>query len=150
MRDEISLHRRMSRTIKDREDEIIQEFEMFEDWMEKYEYIIDLGKELPPMPEEDKVESNLIKGCQSQVWLTSNVQGEYIVFDADSDALITKGLVALMVRVLSKAKPTEIVEAKLGFLDEIGLKEHLSPNRSNGLMSMIKQMRLAALGKVNS
>lgn len=124
-----------------REKELISEFEMFEDWMEKYEYIIDLGKELPPLNQEFKVSENLIKGCQSQVWLHAFNENGAIQFEADSDALITKGLVALMIRVFSGCEPSEIVNSDLSFLKEIGLQEHLSPNRSNGLVSMIKQMK---------
>lgn len=131
--------------IGERQEEIIGEFEMFQDWMSKYEYIIDLGKELPLIDEAEKTDDNVIKGCQSKVWLDASMNGEEIVFTADSDAIITKGLVALMVRVLSNSKPGEIVDANLHFIDKIGLKEHLSPTRSNGLLAMIKQMKIYAL-----
>tara|TARA_B110000444_G_scaffold251699_1_gene279940 strand:+ start:4595 stop:5011 length:417 start_codon:yes stop_codon:yes gene_type:complete len=126
-----------------RQKEITEEFEMFSDWMEKYEHIIDLGKELESMPEPEKVDENLIRGCQSRVWLSAKLNKEgKVVFTADSDAIITKGLVALMVRVLSDSLPLEIANAELSFLETIGLHEHLSPNRSNGLLSMVKQMKM--------
>ena len=129
-----------------RQSQIIEEFEMFPDWMEKYEHIIELGKELDPIDEDDKIDDNLIKGCQSRVWLSasSNDQGN-VIFTADSDAIITKGLVALMIRILSDAKPMEIASADLHFLDAIGLNAHLSPTRSNGLLSMVKQMKMYGL-----
>ena len=132
-------------SLKDREEKIISEFEMFDDWMDKYEYIIDLGKELEGFPLENKREENLIRGCQSQVWLTSLEREGLIFFQADSDAIITKGLVALMVRALSGSSANEILKADMRFVDAVGLKEHLSPNRSNGLVSMIKQMKMYAL-----
>jgi len=126
-----------------RQKEITEEFEMFSDWMEKYEHIIDLGKELEPMCEQDKVEENLIRGCQSRVWLAAKLNKEgMVVFTADSDAIITKGLVALVIRVLSDSSPLEIASAELSFISDIGLHEHLSPNRSNGLLSMVKQMKM--------
>ena len=118
---------------------------MFEQWDDKYQYIIDLGKSLAPMDEQYKTEDRLIKGCQSRVWLHTELKDGKIYFTADSDAIITKGLVALMVRVLSGHTAKEIVEAPLKFIDEIGLKDHLSPTRSNGLLSMVKQMKLDAL-----
>ena len=132
-------------SIVEREKEIESEFEMFEDWMEKYEHIIDLGKELPKMPSKHKLEENLIRGCQSQVWLSATSDNGLVKFIADSDALITKGLVALMVRVLDGQRPEDIISTKLKFIDRIGLQEHLSPNRSNGLVAMIKQMKVYAL-----
>jgi cysteine desulfuration protein SufE len=132
-------------TISEIENEIIEEFSMFDDWMEKYEHIIELGKDLPIIDEEQKVEINLIKGCQSRVWLNAEVKNGEISYTADSDAIITKGIIALLVRVLNNQDAKEIVEAKLAFIDEIGLKEHLSPTRSNGLVSMIKQMKVYAL-----
>ncbi|NND78169.1 MAG: SufE family protein [Flavobacteriales bacterium] len=132
-------------TIGERQEEIIEEFSMFQDWMSKYEYIIDLGKELPLIDDEKKTEENIIKGCQSRVWLDANMKRDKIVFTADSDAIITKGLIALMVRVLSKSKPADVVNADLYFVDKIGLKEHLSPTRSNGLLAMIKQMKMYSL-----
>jgi len=137
-------------TLKQKEQEIIDEFSMYEDWMEKYEYIIDLGKELEDIGTENKVAENLIKGCQSQVWLVARKEGEEVKFLADSDAIITKGLVALVIRVLSGSSAKEILESDLQFVNEIGLKEHLSPNRSNGLMSMIKQMKFYALSMSNN
>jgi cysteine desulfuration protein SufE len=132
-------------SINDIQDEIIGEFEMFADWTEKYEYIIDIGKSLPAMNQEYKLQENLIKGCQSQVWLHADQQEGKILFSADSDAIITKGLVGLMVRVLSNQAAEDIVKADLYFIDRIGLKEHLSPTRSNGLLSMIKQMKMYGL-----
>ncbi|MEM7162035.1 MAG: SufE family protein [Bacteroidota bacterium] len=131
--------------IKERQEEIIQDFELFDDWMAKYEYIIDLGKELVLIDEQFKTDENKIKGCQSQVWLHAEMKGENLVFTADSDAIITKGLIALMIHVLSKAKPEDIAKADLFFIDKIGLTEHLSPTRSNGLLSMVKQMKLYGL-----
>ena len=132
-------------TISEIENEIIDEFSMFDDWMEKYEHIIELGKDLPIIDESQKLEENLIKGCQSRVWLNAEVKDGEISYTADSDAIITKGIIALLVRVLNNQDAKEIIEAKLAFIDEIGLKEHLSPTRSNGLVSMIKQMKVYAL-----
>jgi len=131
--------------IEETEKEIIEEFEMFDDWMERYEHIIELGKTLPLLEEQYKTDDKLIKGCQSRVWLHSEMEGGKIKFKADSDAIITKGLVALMVRVLNDHTLDEIINAKMEFVDRIGLKEHLSPTRSNGLVSMIKQMKMDAL-----
>ncbi|MDX5326826.1 MAG: SufE family protein [Bacteroidota bacterium] len=125
--------------------EIVDEFDMFTDWMEKYEYLIDLGKSLPVIDEKYKVDENLIKGCQSRVWLHAEMNGDKVIYTADSDAILTKGIIALMVRVLSDHQPEEIVNADMSFIDEIGLKEHLSPTRANGLLSMIKQMKFYAL-----
>jgi cysteine desulfuration protein SufE len=131
--------------IEEIEKEIIDEFELFgDDWESKYEHLIDLGKDLPKIKDEFKTEDNLIKGCQSRVWLHSEMLGETVVFTADSDAIITKGMVALMVRVLSHQKPSDILKTDLNFINKIGLTEHLSPTRANGLVSMIKQMKLAA------
>ncbi|MBM56311.1 MAG: Fe-S metabolism protein SufE [Euryarchaeota archaeon] len=136
----------MSATIDSRQNQIIEEFEMFPDWMEKYEHIIELGKELNLIDESKKIDDNLIKGCQSRVWLSAEMSPEgNVVFEADSDAIITKGLVALMIRVLSDATPKEIAESNLHFLEEIGLNAHLSPTRSNGLLSMVKQMKMYGL-----
>lgn len=132
-------------TIKEIQEEIIDEFSMFEDWMERYEYIIDLGKSLPLINDLYKLESNLISGCQSKVWLHSEIEDDKINFTADSDAILTKGIVALLLRVFNNQKPADILAAKLYFVDEIGLKEHLSPTRANGLVSMIKQIKLYAL-----
>lgn len=136
----------MQNKVELRQEEIIEEFEMFSDWMEKYEHIIEIGKELEPLDDSLKVDDNLIKGCQSRVWLAAkqNDDGE-VVFSADSDAIITKGLVALMIRVLSEVSPKEIAESNLHFLDAIGLHSHLSPTRSNGLLSMVKQMKMYGL-----
>jgi cysteine desulfuration protein SufE len=127
------------------QDEIIEEFAFFGDWMEKYEYIIDLGKSLPLIDEQYKDEDHLIKGCQSQVWLHADEAEGKVSFTADSDAVITKGIIALLVRVLSGQKAEEIAQADLYFIDKIGLKEHLSPTRSNGLVSMVKQMKMYGL-----
>jgi len=132
-------------TIKEIQEEIIDEFSFFEDWMERYEYIIELGKSLPMIENEFKTDSNLISGCQSKVWLHSEIEGDKIKFTADSDAILTKGIVALLLRVFNNQKPKDILDADLHFVDEIGLKEHLSPTRANGLVSMIKQIKLYAL-----
>jgi cysteine desulfuration protein SufE len=132
-------------TINEIQDELIDEFALFGDWMEKYEYIIQLGKELSLIDPQYKKEENLIKGCQSQVWLHADFQDGRVLFTADSDAIITKGLVGMVVRVLSGHTPAEIVHSDLYFVDRIGLKEHLSVTRSNGLLSMIKQMKVYAL-----
>jgi cysteine desulfuration protein SufE len=125
--------------------ELVEEFDMFEDWMEKYEYIIDLGKSLPMIDDKHKIEDNLIKGCQSRVWLHANNDNGIITYTADSDAIITKGIVAILIRVLSKQKAAEIAKADLVFIDKIGLKEQLSQTRANGLLSMVKEMKLYAL-----
>ena len=129
-------------TINEIQDEIIEEFAFFDDWMEKYEYIIDLGKSLPLIDAQYKDAAHIIKGCQRQVWLHADNQGDKIDFTADSDAIITKGIIALLVRVLSGQPAKAIAESDLYFVDKIGLKEHLSPTRSNGLVSMVKQMKL--------
>jgi cysteine desulfuration protein SufE len=131
-------------SIEEAENEIIEEFALFTDWMGKYENIIDIGKSIPLIDPKYKDENHIIKGCQSQVWLHSEMKGDKIVYTADSDAIITKGLVAMVIRVLSGHTPEEILNAKLDFVDKIGLKEHLSPTRSNGLVAMIKQMKLDA------
>ncbi|MEO5645769.1 MAG: SufE family protein [Bacteroidia bacterium] len=135
-------------SIAETENEIVEEFSIFEQWDDKYQYIIDMGKSLPAMDENYKTEDRLIKGCQSRVWLhTQLIPGETggkIIYHADSDAIITKGLVALMVRVLSDHSPKEIVDAQLTFINRIGLAEHLSPTRANGLVSMVKQMKMDA------
>ncbi len=133
-------------SIKEIEDEIVSEFEIFgEDWEGKYEHLIDLGKSLPMIDEKNRTEENIIKGCQSRVWLNSVLKDGKVIYTADSDAIITKGMVALMIRVLSKQAPTEIAKAELGFINKIGLKEHLSPTRANGLVSMINRMKLDAI-----
>ena len=131
--------------IKDIQEEIVDEFSMFDDWMERYEYIIELGKNLPLIKEEFKTENNLIKGCQSKVWLHGEKNGDKIVFTADSDAILTKGIIAILIRTFSNQKASDILEADMGFIDEIGLKEHLSPTRANGLVSMIKNIKMYAL-----
>lgn len=131
-------------SIAETENELVSEFELFDDWMAKYEYIIDLGKDVPLIDEKYKDENHTIKGCQSKVWLHSEMKDGKIFFTADSDAMITKGLVAMVVRVLSGHTPEEILESKLQFIDKIGLHEHLSPTRSNGLLSMVKQIKLDA------
>ncbi|MDV7186351.1 SufE family protein [Lutibacter sp. TH_r2] len=132
-------------TIKEIQEEIIDEFSMFEDWMERYEYIIELGKDLPVIKDEFKTDDNLISGCQSKVWIYSEINNETLSFSADSDAILTKGIVALLLRVFNNQKPADILSADLYFVDKIGLKEHLSPTRANGLVSMIKQIKLYAL-----
>ena len=137
-------------TIKDIQEEIIEEFEIFDDWMHKYEYLIDLGKELDPIDKKYKTEDNLIKGCQSRVWLHAEYTDGRIIYTADSDAIMTKGIVAILINVLSGQTPSEISTAKLDFINKIGLKEQLSPTRANGLVSMIKQMKLYALAYPNN
>lgn len=131
-------------SIAETENEIVEEFSIFEQWDDKYQYIIDMGKSLPPMDDIFKTDERLIKGCQSRVWLHTELKDGTIFYHADSDAIITKGLVALMVRVLSDHTPKEIVDAHLTFINQIGLAEHLSPTRANGLVSMVKQMKLDA------
>ena len=131
--------------IKDIQEEIVDEFSMFDDWMQRYEYIIDLGKNLPLIKEESKTEDNLIKGCQSKVWLKGEQHDDTVVFTADSDAILTKGIIAILIRVFSNQTPADIIAADMGFIDEIGLKEHLSPTRANGLVSMIKNIKMYAL-----
>jgi cysteine desulfuration protein SufE len=132
-------------TIKEIQEEIIDEFSMFDDWMERYEYIIDLGKSLPLIDSQHKIDANLIKGCQSKVWLHSELKEDTLVFTADSDAILTKGIVALLLRVFSDQKAEDILAADTSFIDQIGLKEHLSPTRANGLVSMIKQIKMYAI-----
>ena len=132
-------------TIKEIQEEILEDFDMFEDWMQKYEYLIDLGKELPSIDENYKIEENLIKGCQSRVWLHAEENSGNIIFSADSDAIMTKGIVALLIRVLSGQSANDIAQADLDFINKIGLKEQLSATRANGLLSMIKQMKLYAI-----
>jgi len=132
-------------SIKGIQQDIIDEFDMFDEWMGKYEHIIDLGKSLPLIEEAHKTEDNLIKGCQSRVWLHANKQEDKVVYTADSDAIMTKGIIALLVRTFSGQKAQDIVEADTNFINQIGLKEQLSPTRANGLVSMVKQMKLYAL-----
>lgn len=130
--------------IEEIEQEILDEFSLFDNWMDKYEYIIELGKDLPKINPDSKTKENLIKGCQSQVWLDADLTNNVISFTADSDAIITKGIIALLVRVLSSQSPKDIMNAQLSFIDKIGLKSHLSPTRANGLLEMVKQMRAYA------
>lgn len=132
-------------SIKEVQEDIIAEFQMFDDWMQRYEYLIDLGKSLPLIDEQYKVEDNIIKGCQSKVWLHAEGDKSQVNFTADSDAILTKGLIALLVRVFDGQPAEDISGADLYFLDQIGLKEHLSPTRANGLLSMVKQMKFYAL-----
>ncbi len=132
-------------TIQEIQSEIIDEFSMFDDWMQRYEYIIDLGKGLPLIDEQYKTDDNIIKGCQSKVWLHAEQQDDRVVFTADSDAILTKGIIAILIRAFSNQKAADILEANTDFIDEIGLKEHLSATRANGLVSMIKQIKMYAL-----
>lgn len=133
-------------TINKRQDEVINEFEFFDDWDEKYGYLIELGKNLHELPEEYKTEDKKVKGCQSQVWLHSQlVDDDKIVYEADSDAMIVKGLISLLIRILSDSHPDDIVNSDLYFLDKVGLQQHLSPTRSNGLAAMVKRMKMEAL-----
>jgi cysteine desulfuration protein SufE len=132
-------------SIKEIQDEIVDEFSMFEEWDERYQYVIDLGKTLPLVDEKYKTEENIIKGCQSKVWLHGEEKDGKIVFTADSDAILTKGIIAILIRVFSNQEPADILQADTAFIDEIGLKEHLSPTRANGLVSMIKQIKMYAL-----
>lgn len=131
--------------IKEIQEEIVNEFSMFDDWMERYEYIIELGKKLPLIQEEFKTDNNLIKGCQSKVWLQGEQNEDKIVFTADSDAILTKGIIAILIRTFSNQSATDILDADMDFIDQIGLKEHLSPTRANGLVSMIKNIKMYAL-----
>ena len=131
--------------MKEIQEELVDEFAMFEDWMQRYEYMIELGKTLPLIDEKYKTEENTIKGCQSKVWVHADMEADKLQFTADSDAIITKGIIAILVRVFSNQHPQAIIDADLSFIDEIGLKEHLSPTRANGLVSMIKQLQLYAI-----
>ncbi len=131
--------------INDIQDEIIEEFTGFDDWMDRYSLLIDLGNCLSPLPEEDKTEQNLIDGCQSKVWFTAEMKEGKVIFQGDSDAILVKGIVALLIKVLSGQTPDTILTTELYFLDRIGLREHLSPTRSNGLVAMLRQMKLYAL-----
>ena len=132
----------------EKQEEIIQEFEVFDDWMEKYEYIIDLGKDLPLIDENLKTEDRLIEGCQSRVWLNSEIVDGKMNFTADSDAIITKGIIGLLIRVLNSEEPKTVVETDLHFIKDIGLQEHLSPTRANGLVGMVKRMKIEALKNI--
>lgn len=131
--------------IKKIQDEIVDDFSMFEDWMQRYEYMIELGKSLPLIKEDYKTDDNIIKGCQSKVWVHAELENNKLVFTADSDAIITKGIIAILIRAFSNQKPQDILDADTQFIDAIGLKEHLSPTRANGLVSMIKQLKLYAV-----
>ena len=132
-------------TIKAVQNDIIEEFSMFDDWMQRYEYMIELGKSLPLIASEFKSDDYIIKGCQSKVWVHADLQGTKLIFTAESDAIITKGIIAILIRAYSNQHPDEILNANNDFIDKIGLKEHLSPTRANGLVSMIKQMKMYAL-----
>jgi len=132
-------------TIQDIQDEIIDEFSMFDDWEERYQYMIDLGKSLPLIEGHYKIDENIIKGCQSKVWVHAEMNNDTVVFTADSDAIITKGIIAILIRVFSNQHPKDIIEANTDFIDKIGLKDHLSPTRANGLVSMIKQLKMYAI-----
>ena len=132
-------------TIQEIQDEIIDEFSMFDDWEERYQYMIDLGKTLPLIEDQFKTDEYIIKGCQSKVWIHSEMKDGKVIFTADSDAIITKGIIAILIRVFSNQSPKDIIEANMDFIDEIGLKEHLSPTRANGLVSMIKQIKMYAI-----
>ncbi len=132
-------------TIQEIQEEIVDEFSMFDDWMQRYEYMIELGKSLPLIEEKYKTDDNIIKGCQSKVWVHAEMNEDKIDFTADSDAIITKGIIAILIRAFSGQHPKDIIEADTSFIDEIGLKEHLSPTRANGLVSMIKQLKMYAI-----
>lgn len=132
-------------TITEIKNDIIEEFAMFEDWEERYQYMIDLGKTLPLIDAQYKTENNIIKGCQSKVWVHADMKDDKVRFTADSDAIITKGIIAILIRVFSNQHPKDIIEADTDFIDQIGLKEHLSPTRANGLVSMIKQLKMYAI-----
>lgn len=132
-------------TIEEIQEEIISEFSVFDEWMDKYSYLIELGKNLPLIDDADKIEANLIKGCQSQVWLHAYLDDNKVIFKADSDAVITKGIISLLIRILSEQKPVDIINADLHFIDDVGLRDHLSPTRTNGLVAMIKQMKMYAI-----
>lgn len=133
------------KAIKEVEADIIEEFSMYDQWLDKYEYLIELGKALEPFPEQDKTEANLIKGCQSRVWLSANFDGERLWFKADSDAIITKGIISLLISVYNGRMPKEILSSDFSFVEKIGLKENLSPTRANGLVSMIETIRAKAI-----
>ena len=132
-------------TLEEKQNEIIEQFSAFDDWMDRYQYLVELGNALPPLPESDKTDQNLINGCQSRVWLTADYADGRITFHGESDAVIVKGIVALLIETLSGCTPDEIIDCDLHFIDQIGLKEHLSPTRSNGLLAMVKQMKMYAI-----
>ena len=131
--------------ISEIQNEIIEEFSLFEDWMQKYEYIIELGKTIKPIDDKNKVDSNLIKGCQSKLWLHAELKNGKVIYTADSEAIITKGIAAVLLRVFSNQTPVDIINSDVDYIDKIGLKEHLSPTRANGLVSMVKQLKYYAL-----
>lgn len=131
--------------IKEIQNEITDEFSMFDDWIQRYEYMIELGKSLPLIDDQYKTNNNIIKGCQSKVWVHAEMKDDKVVFTADSDAIITKGIIAILIRAFSNQRPIDIIEADSNFIDDIGLKEHLSPTRANGLVSMIKQIKMYAI-----
>ena len=135
----------MGQPINEIQEELIEEFGLFEDWADKYEYLIDLGKKLAPMSDTFKTEENVIKGCQSRVWLHAEKQGDLVLFQADSEAIIVKGMISMLIRVLSNHTPAEILASDLYFIDQIGMSQHLAQTRSNGLLSMVKQMKNYAL-----
>lgn len=136
-------------TLEQKQQEIIDEFAIYDDWMEKYEYIIELGKDLPLIDPAKKTDDRLIEGCQSRVWLNSEVKDGKMFFSADSDAIITKGIIGLLINVLNNESPEEVATADLHFINDIGLQEHLSPTRANGLVSMVKKMKMAAIREIN-
>lgn len=131
------------------QNEIVEEFDIFDSWMDKYEYLIELGKSVPIINPDNKTESNIIKGCQSKVWLHAEIDNGFVKFYADSDAIITKGIVSLLIRTFSDQKPKDIIDANLDFIDKIGLRQHLSPNRANGLNNMIKKIKFYAIAFLN-
>lgn len=135
--------------LTEKENEIIEDFAIYDDWMEKYEYIIELGKDLPKIKDEYKVKDNIIVGCQSQVWLYAEKVDGLIIYTAEADAIIAKGIISLLIQVLSNETPKTIIDSKLDFIKEIGLQEHLSPTRSNGLVAMVKKMKIYALALKN-
>jgi cysteine desulfuration protein SufE len=135
--------------IQEIQNEVVDEFSMFDDWMQRYEYMIELGKSLPLIEEQYKTDDNIIKGCQSKVWVHADLENDKVIFTADSDAIITKGIIAILIRVFSNQNPKDIIEANTDFIDEIGLTGHLSPTRANGLVSMIKQLKMYALAYQN-
>jgi len=132
-------------TLQEKQEEVIEDFAIYDDWMEKYEYLIELGKDLPKIAEDKKTEDRIIEGCQSKVWLDATFEEGKMHFTADSDAIITKGIIGLLIRVMDNETPEEILKNELFFIDRIGLHEHLSPTRSNGLASMVKKMKMASL-----
>jgi cysteine desulfuration protein SufE len=132
-------------SIQEKQNQIIEEFNFFQDWSEKYQYLIDLGKSLPDFDQNNRIDSNLINGCQSKVWLNSSFNDNIVIFEADSDAIISKGIISLLIRVFSGHNPKDILEANIDFIEKIGLNSHLSQTRANGLLSMIKQIKIYAL-----